>query len=334
MGLITGSKASKVLTSSESVGRATVIQPGSRIWTTVIECINAMGWALPPFVIVEGKVHIDYWYDQPGLPRDWAVGVSDNGWTNDSLGYKWIQHFDKFTKDRCVGTYRLLILDGHGSHATPEFDLFCSQNHIIALCLPSHTSHILQPLDVACFGPLKQAYGQLVQNLARISKFHVDKADFLAMYQQARSAIHSASNIQSAFRATGLIPFNPDCVLSMLTKTPTPPSTSHGMLNSSPWASETPRNLADLAKQARLLQTTIDRTSQSPTEPLAKVIKGCELALSGAILQEIRIKELEAALAEKQLRKRRSRRYLQHGGVLEIGEAQDQILARNTQEAA
>lgn len=68
MGLITGSRSSKVVTSSESVGRATMTQPGSRIWTTVIECINASGWALPPFVILEGKVHLEYWYSHPDLP--------------------------------------------------------------------------------------------------------------------------------------------------------------------------------------------------------------------------------------------------------------------------
>jgi hypothetical protein len=69
MGLITSSRSSKVITSSESVGRATVIQPGNRTWSTVIECINASGWALPPFVILEGKVHLQYWYQQQGLPR-------------------------------------------------------------------------------------------------------------------------------------------------------------------------------------------------------------------------------------------------------------------------
>ena len=59
----------------------------------------------------------------------------------------------------------MLILDGHGSHATPEFDLFCSENNIITDCLPPHTSHILQPLDVACLGLLKTAYGHLVQDV-------------------------------------------------------------------------------------------------------------------------------------------------------------------------
>src|SRR5206468_3832953 len=119
----------------------------------------------------------------------------------------------------------------------------CTDNQIISLCMPSHSSHLLQPLDVACFGPLKTAYSKLLNQLARNGIFHVDKTDFLANYQQARLAIHSGQNIISGFRATGLIPFNPERVLSALTitKTPSPPLSSHGQ-SLSPWTSETPRN--------------------------------------------------------------------------------------------
>ncbi len=157
--------ASKVVI-ADTIGRATVIQPGDRRWTTVIECINAGGWALPPFIILEGKVHLEAWYrDNSHLPGDWAIAVSDNGWTTDEIGLKWIQHFDKHTKARTIGTYRLLILDGHGSHSTPEFDQYCTDNKIITLCMPPHSSHILQPLDVACFSPLKAAYSSLFKIL-------------------------------------------------------------------------------------------------------------------------------------------------------------------------
>jgi hypothetical protein len=328
MGLITGSRSSKVITSSESVGRATVTQPGERKWSTTVETISAAGWALPPFVILEGKTHLEYYYQQ-SLPLDWTIAVSDNGWTNDKLGFHFIKHFDKWTKHRTTGTYRLLILDGHGSHATPEFDLFCSENNIITECLPPHTSHILQPLDVACFGPLKTAYGHLVQDLARQAIFHVDKADFLTMYRQARATIHSEQNIRSAFRATGLIPWNPDYVLSQLPCTPSPPSTSHGLpLASSPWISETPRNLAELAKQTKLVQAMIQHSSQSPTEPLGKVVKSCQQTMTRVVLLEQRVKELEAAAERQTKKKHQSRSQLQHGGILQVQEAQNIILGR------
>ena len=58
---IASSGSSKVITAT-AVGCAAVIQPGDHKWVTTIECINALGWCLPPFVILEGKVHLESWY--------------------------------------------------------------------------------------------------------------------------------------------------------------------------------------------------------------------------------------------------------------------------------
>ena len=115
---------SKVVTSIETVGRAIAIQPGNRTWVTSIECINAYGWAISPFIILPGKVHLDVWYRD--LPPSWVLAVSDNGWTTDALGFEWIQHFNRCTESRTLGRWRLLILDGHSSHTIPEFDIYCT----------------------------------------------------------------------------------------------------------------------------------------------------------------------------------------------------------------
>jgi hypothetical protein len=75
--------------SRTKAGRPKVTQPGNRNWVTVIECINASGWAVPPVIIFEGKVHQSSWY-QTSIPRDWVIGLSENGWTDNELGYKWL----------------------------------------------------------------------------------------------------------------------------------------------------------------------------------------------------------------------------------------------------
>jgi DDE superfamily endonuclease len=321
--------SSKVVTTEATVGRASVIQPGDRKWVTIIECINAMGWTIPPYLILDGRIHLEYWYQVEGLSKDWRIAVSDNGWTTNDLGFRWIQHFNKWTKDRTIGRYRLLILDGHSSHTTPEFDQFCTDNRIITLCMPSHSSHILQPLDVACFSPLKAAYGKLVNEQARNGVFHIDKAVFLHMYMHARQAIHSEQNITSGFRATGLIPFSPERVLSALTitKTPSPPSSQYGDTQS-PWTSETPRNQVQIDKQMLLVQDAYIRQSQSPTEPMAKVAKSASIAWNMVALQAQEIAKLRATNEQLQQKKKRSRKQLQHGGDLEVQEAQNLILAR------
>ena len=78
-----GGSSSKVVTSTDTVGRAIHIQPGNRDWATTIECICAAGWSLPPLIILSGKLHQAGWYTD--LPAGWVLAVSDNGWTTDQL---------------------------------------------------------------------------------------------------------------------------------------------------------------------------------------------------------------------------------------------------------
>jgi hypothetical protein len=55
--------------------------------------------------------------------------------------------------------------------------------------MPSHLSHLLQPLDVGCFGPLKQAYGGLVKVKMRLGFYYINKHDFLQAYPKARDKV-------------------------------------------------------------------------------------------------------------------------------------------------
>ena len=134
-------KAQMVFTGSEKRSAPKRIQPGNREWVTVIQGISAAGWAIPPFIIFAGKVLISSWYHD--VPRDWILQVSPNGWTSNELAIAWLKHFNAHTKARSVGSYRLLIVDGHESHQSFEFHKFCKQEKIIILCIPSYSSYIL-----------------------------------------------------------------------------------------------------------------------------------------------------------------------------------------------
>jgi hypothetical protein len=146
----------KVVTASERRLKPLSVQPGDREWITLIACINAIGWSIPPFFILKAKHHDQAWYHNN--PLDWRIGVSKNGWTTNELGLAWLKHFIQHTEARTIGSHRLLIINSHKSHQSLEFQNLCEESKIIALCMPPHTSHILQPLDVGCFAPLKRAY--------------------------------------------------------------------------------------------------------------------------------------------------------------------------------
>ncbi|KAG2000748.1 hypothetical protein GB937_010876 [Aspergillus fischeri] len=131
MGLIA---TTKVVTRSNMPGKPHLLQPGNREWVTTIECINAKGWSIPTCIIFNGKVHIEGWYQDYALPSDWRIEVSENGWTTDEIGLRWLPKvFIPATTSRTIGRYRLLILDGHGNHLTPAFDKACRDNNIVAI---------------------------------------------------------------------------------------------------------------------------------------------------------------------------------------------------------
>jgi hypothetical protein len=85
--------------------------------------------------------------------------LSSSGWTNNDIGLAWLkQVFDRSTKAKARLSYRLLILDGHGSHLMKEFINYCDQNRSLLMIYPPHSTHMLQPLDVVMFKPLSSAY--------------------------------------------------------------------------------------------------------------------------------------------------------------------------------
>ncbi|KAL1953725.1 hypothetical protein VTO42DRAFT_2324 [Malbranchea cinnamomea] len=206
----------KVVTWSEGTLRLKHVQPGNTEWVTIVEGVNATGWSLPPLIILTGKRHQASWYENR-LPETWRIETSEPGWINEKLGLIWLKEvFDKGTPARTMGQYGLLILDGHGSHNGPEFDQFCLENSIIPLYMPGHSSHLLQPLDVGCYSPLKQVYKKEVEKQMRLGFNHIDKDEFLTIYSSIRPAVLSEKNIQSGFRAPGIAPYDPEQVLAQL----------------------------------------------------------------------------------------------------------------------
>ena len=83
--------------------------------------------------------------------------------------------------------HRILLLDGHGSHATIEFMCTCKQNKVDILYLPAHSSHVLQPLHLGTFSPLKSRYRKEIADLAYLDDAApVKKRPFIKAYQKAQ----------------------------------------------------------------------------------------------------------------------------------------------------
>jgi len=77
-----------VITGLERCNRPKAIQPGNHKWSIVIQRINTMGWAIPPFIIFAAKTHLSSWYQGTDIPKDWVISISENGWTTNELSVK------------------------------------------------------------------------------------------------------------------------------------------------------------------------------------------------------------------------------------------------------
>jgi hypothetical protein len=321
-----------VVTGSERRGRPKAIQPGNREWATLIAGINAAGWAIPPFIILTGQYHLSAWY-KTEIPRDWVIAVSDNGWTTNNLGVEWLKHFNAHTKARTIGARRLLILDGHESHHSLEFQELCRENNIYTLCMPPHSSHLLQPLDVGCFSPLKRAYSREIESLIRHHINHITKLEFLPAVKTAYDRSFTPTNIRSAFQGAGLVPHHPDVVLSKLDvqlRTPTPPAFIEAL-----WEARTPSNVRELEAQSTLIRERVRKhKSSSPAsiiEAIDQLKKGAEVMMLSAKLMRDRIASLERANEAASARRQRKKKRIQKRGVLTKGAGED-LLAQHKAE--
>ena len=80
-------------------------------------------------------------------------GLSKNGWIDKELFELWFtQHF---LPNAPPVRPLLLIMDGHCSHYQPSVVRFAAAEQVVLFYLPPNTTHLTQPLDKGCFGPLK-----------------------------------------------------------------------------------------------------------------------------------------------------------------------------------
>ena len=119
------------------------------------------------------------------------------------------------------GEYRLLLLNGHASHVSTKTIENCVSRKIILLCLPPHTTHLLQPLDVGAFSPLSFACKKRIHQRTEYagSGYSIDKCTFWEVLTESREETLTPINIQKAWEATGLFPYNPQLILKQLPAT-------------------------------------------------------------------------------------------------------------------
>lgn len=180
--------------------------------TTVIAAGNALGNTVPPYFVFKGKKMFESLKDG-ALPGS-TFTLTESGWSNGEVFKDYVQnHLIKFLPNRNADEHVLLLYDGHNSHISVPLIEFALENKIVLFVLPPHTSHILQPLDVAVFKPLKTHFHNECHKLMRktpgevITRYHITR-----LISTAYMKAFTPENLTSSFRKTGIFPLNKNAV--------------------------------------------------------------------------------------------------------------------------
>jgi hypothetical protein len=178
---------------------------------------------------------------------------------------------------------------------------------------------------------LKRAYYAEINSWARYSVTQVKKETFLPAFHIAFDKAITKDDILASFRGAGLIPHNPERVLSKLdvvlrTPTPAPPETT-------PWESKTPATIKEIKEQSTLVRERIQRHRDSPISPLLQAVdslaKGMAIIGHNSVLQARELAGIRKAMAALTEQRSRKRKYIRTEESLTVGDVQDLMAERD-----
>lgn len=102
----------------------------------------------------------------------------------------------------------LLTFGGHLAHQSIEVIEKANAESVISLKLPPHTTDLLQTLDVACFGPMKQMWSKALNDW--VSEYGalepIGELQFVNLLGEIWHKGLSTENIKSGFETVGIFP--------------------------------------------------------------------------------------------------------------------------------
>ena len=187
-----------------------LISSNEKLSYTVHICCNAVGEYLPPYIIYKGKNL--YKNNCLNGPPNTLYNVSKNGWMEEPLFYEWFSKMFVTRVNQLPGE-KVLIMDGHSSHISLRIINLAIINNINLICLPSHSTHLLQPLDVGVFKNVKFCWRKFLRNYFLETRFKVvDKSSFPSLIKKLFEKSVNQEHAIRGFYETGIFSINPSNV--------------------------------------------------------------------------------------------------------------------------
>ncbi|EKD12102.1 hypothetical protein MBM_09739 [Drepanopeziza brunnea f. sp. 'multigermtubi' MB_m1] len=189
--------------------RTEVLVPGSiqefysvslknRRSVTIIEMINATSQKpIPLMILIQSKRLMQQWFVS-NLLTSTLIKEADNGFTDNKIALLYLEHYIKNADCGPNKPWKLMLMDNHASHRTPEFINLANKNHILPYPLIPYLTHCMQPLDVRIFQPYKHYYDLAIK--AALTQLDVEYTinSFLNDLDYIRNQTLSRYNIKKA----------------------------------------------------------------------------------------------------------------------------------------
>jgi hypothetical protein len=234
--------------------RPEVVDPSNRESCTQIGAANALGTSIPPWLIFKA-LPTESWAEIDAIPG-MRFAQSETGFSNQQITLEWLHSFNAFSwlsslKARAKRIslanwfgcdewlrdaisphskltapptihkeedkiYRLLVIDGFSGHLGFEFIEYCIQFDIVICILPSHSTHLTQPLDVGVFQPLKNAHQKELRKSIREGNLAFNRLQFATAFKSVYTAGFTKHNIMSGFEKAGIWPVSATPVINRI----------------------------------------------------------------------------------------------------------------------
>ena len=185
--------------------------------TTFLACICGDGHFLPPCVVTKRKTVETELLARGLTPAHLYLAESPNGFITTEIFNNWLDNVfapavTKTRKDIQFFGVGILLLDGFSAHISKHFFEKMYALNIQVFFLPSHSSHLTQPLDLGIFGPHKNTTILPNSALKKLSPLkdvnpELDDPQFVEAITRLYDGWQKAAtvqNIQSAFKQAGV----------------------------------------------------------------------------------------------------------------------------------
>ena len=191
----------------KGVKYAEQIRDNSKTAISVMFCGSASGVLLPPYVVYKGANVYRSWMEDG--PKGAKYTATESGWFDSFCFADFFKRIALPYFKRLPGK-KLMLGDNLSSHISLEVISLCRANNIAFVCLPPNSTHLMQPLDVGLFGPMKQGWRKQLRAYADQdpSANLLDKSEFPRMLRELIGSLDPAQLLPKAFEKCGLAPLN------------------------------------------------------------------------------------------------------------------------------